>query len=565
MSGPGRSYYKDTFSKPSDYLHYWYSNSTADSELNRIIHQDAQALIGPQLAKFKAQSMAKKMLFASQGNSDKNVSELLNLFDITTYKPEVLRSVLEPNIDGGMDNIPNFSDLQEAISYATTVTQQMNTDQSKFESFKQGVTNIINALDPSQQSSAVIADIKKDLWDKYVAQAIQRGVLPAGQAIAQEQTLTGKEIIKDLLARTDDDKVFALDIGKRQINGVQVDKALKKILLLAQALETFQGGSLGMSGTYAVSHNKTGAANPATGDSEIIDILAGKVRGLTTHLKGAVAEIAATYGFLKAHIDNETAFEQLKIEPHSFGNNSFKIDCKFYENESFDRVLKEAKAAGIRVSRPTTQRSKGDIGYTINGNTVEGSAIFSVKSGNKINITGGSTADPSVSINIQKETPLATLMAREMGLSSSAYLAVIQLLVGHGSPAFSDSMLDAKWEVLKQKLLQLAFVSALTGLSIEGKALYMIAGNAIISMENIIEGMINSASSGLGLSMTQIKGSLNRSDYMAGNVWVTDGAPNQLSAETRSAIAWSNASTLLYNTKINIHLNATSLSKFQSL
>ena len=49
-----KEFYKEEIPKPSGYLHYWYANSDAKSNINALLHQSAQALLIPQLSQYRA-------------------------------------------------------------------------------------------------------------------------------------------------------------------------------------------------------------------------------------------------------------------------------------------------------------------------------------------------------------------------------------------------------------------------------------------------------------------------------------------------------------------------------
>lgn len=566
MANPGRYFYKENVPKSSSYLHYWYTNANTDASLNTILHQSAQELIGPQLARFR-QQQAQTIAQISEAASSEQRDTLLQLFDISSYHPEKLEQILDPKLKENQDNARIPETIENALAELTSIKSSKAQDHVRLSRFKDAVEEIISMFDPSGRYKGVITRIKNSLWSKYTQQALKTGSLSGEAMTSQEKTETARQLIRDILSR-ENEKVFeGLEARDKSINNLEVDKAVKKILLLSMALENFgDGESLGISEARVGHQNKD--SEDVSGENKILNELMSKVRGMANYLKGSVGEMATVYGFLKAHTDALPAFRKgLKVQSKRFGSTYFNVDVSELEtNESFLRVLENINKD---VQNFSQQVSKADSGYSIKGNSIEANIGFSVKVGGKLGNTGTIGSGPAT-ISLQGGTSLAVLLAREMHLSSQQYQAVVQLLAGHGSTRMNDAQLNERWEKLKQKLLQLAFVDVLTGSTIGGKAYFMVVGGSIISMDSIISNMISD--SNLSLSMTNKKivdedntGSLNRADYMALNTWQGSETPNTSTAYSRSDIAWSEIANLLYQTKINISMNIADIARFKSL
>lgn len=566
MAGPGRSFYINNFPKPSDYLHYWFSNSDVNVDINALIHQNAQVLIGEQLAKFKAQQSALKATVASMGNNSTEQNTLLELFDLSTYNNEELENILAPQVNSSNEEkLSPPASIEDALAKFSALRSSKAEDSVRLLKFKEAVEEIVNAFDPTGKYKGVLTRIKNSLWNQYTAQALARGKITESEMTAQQQTETARQLIRDILSRNNEKFFDNVQTKDQKVNNIEIDKAVKKLLLLTSALENFGDEGLGISS--AIVGHQGRKSTTAASENAVLNALISKVRGMVNYLKGSLGELATVYGFLRVHADALPSFEKgLKVTPKHFGSQYFQIDVTPLENNN--TFLKVLENINKTINDFSGQVSKADAGYTISKNGVEANVGFSVKVGGKLNNVGG---DPqgSASITLQGGTSLAVLLAREMGLSGAQYQSVIQLLAGHGSAAVSDTALDVKWDALKEQLLKLAFVDVLTGSSIGGKASFMVVGGSIISMGAIIENMMYG--NNLSLSMMQrsgkseISGSLDRGDYTALNTWYGDSGPNTSTALSRSNAVFGAIANLLYQTKINISLNIANLANFKGL
>lgn len=440
MSEPGRHFYINNFSKPSDYLHYWFSNSDANMDVNALIHQNAQVLIGEQLANFRAQQAALKATIGSMGNNSAEQNTLLELFDLSTYNNGELENILSPQVNGNDGNISAPASIEDALAKFSSLRSSKAKDNIRLARFKEGVEEIVNSFDPTGKYKGVLTRIKNSLWNQYTAQALATGKITESEMMAQQQTETARQLIRDILSRNNEkffDNVHAKD---QKVNNLEVDKAVKKLLLLTAALENFGDSGLGISSATVGHQGK--ASITANGENAVLNALISKVRGMVNYLKGSVGELATVYGFLKVHAEALPDFEKgLKVTPKRFGNQYFQVDVSPLEkNNTFLKVLENINKT---VNDFSMQVSKADAGYTISKNGVEANVGFSVKVGGKLNDVGG---DPqgSATITLQGGTSLAVLLAREMGLSGAQYQSVMQLLAGHGSPMVSDMALDTQ-------------------------------------------------------------------------------------------------------------------------
>lgn len=158
-----------------------------------------------------------------------------------------------------------------------------------------------------------------------------------------------------------------------------------------------------------------------------------------------------------------------------------------------------------------------------------------------------------------------------MRLNDHEYRAVMQLLAGHGNiHGTTEAMLQLRWEKIKKQLAYLAFVNALTGSSVEGKAHFFVIQDKIYSVESIIEEMAKGRdginSSFLSASIAANDNLLTRTPYLQANRWIGDkGEADETLGLRRGQYAWKRVSELLYKAKIKISMTVHDLQKFAAL
>lgn len=557
----------------SGFLTYWYDNNLSAGNLTGILSKNAADLIQPMLDKFMAKQDALKQSLTSASPIDGSAQKILELFDLSVYNQDQVRSILEPNVSkNNEDTGVSLDSLQTALEQLSKATAEVNNLTVKMEEFVKGIEEIMNAIDPSGRYKGVITKIKKALLGKYCEQAQARGKVDITTATSETgilNTITGQEILRDILERTDNDAIFDdLAIRNKKVNGLDVDKALKKIMMLAIALPAFADGNTGLVGISA-QHGDGSSSSASKSENDVINLLIEKTRGLVIVLKGKTGETAKAYAAVKAHIADGgyNTFEKgLKVKAFKSGSKTFGVECipEDSGNQTFLNVLKEADVA---LGRLKNQVSKADVGIQINNNGVTGSVGFSVKVGKKLN---DDTYLGAATIHIQSGTSLAVLLGREMGLNSAQYYSVMQLLAGHGTPygPNNDADLNATWEILKEKLLYMAFIDALTGVSLGGKAYFMIVGNYMYSMQQIIQEMQKGSNGNLSLSAGYAQnnaGSLDRDAYLALNTWRPPENPDTPTGYERGQDVFQQVSSLLYKTKVRISMNISSMSQFRAM
>lgn len=556
MANPSQFYY-NRIAKASDYLHYWFVNSDNQNNLYSIISASKTQIGQAQLQAFKARQAA---AFSSVGGgkvSQSQIDELGRVFDASVYQ-DALDDVLQTNNVESLADYANMTgDLEAAIASVKSITSENIL--GRLQNFADSVEQIIETQFSPANNQQTCREMGEQLFLQYAKEA---GIMGQSRAVLtdNQRTKTAQHIIRSILDKSNRKLFNANDFQKSEQG---ITNTIKKFMLVVQALESFDGGSTGMSrATVVHGDGAKRTTSTANGEGEILSALAGKVYGAAKRLRAMSAEAAFDEAVLKGN--KELIEKKLEVDSsisHVSGSEYFRVEVKVDENPIFQRLLNEINMSKAQLEK---QVAKADVKFQVSEGGVYADLGFSIKSGKTVEIgTMGKTAN----ITLQNRTALSTLLFREMGLSSQQYHAVLQLLVGHEEEG-PQLMLDGMWEKLKEQILYMSLLSVFSGSSIGGQALFMVVADRIISISAIMNDIFMNPEAAYQLAfrdMTVEGGSLERGDYVATNTWIDPGRANPLSAETRSDTTWNAASNMLYNTKVSIMLNVLDLQNFINL
>lgn len=543
--------------KPSLYLHYWIDNAPNKVVNNAIgvISQYKESILQQQLTNFR-QIQNAKLQTLSQGTGE-DIDKLAQLFDASVYQ-ENLESYLEANGIDSLSDAPIYK-VQDFESAMQTLDNLENIDsiEDRLIQFKEAVEQLLDAFDPIKNPEAV-----KNMRDRFFREMAHDAEISKAKGVPEKLTTLQKskcatKIVRDILSK-EEGKVF--DINKLNKDERTISRVYKRLLILAEALDNFEFGSIK---SAAVRHGSKTAkiSNTAKDDNEVLMELATKVQGMGRYLKYNAGETAAAVGVLKPSIEVFKSLINGKFsQPMEIGDKYFHIKKDVRGNEVYQKMVQSAES---KISTLTKQKAKADVRYTVGANGVFAYVGFSVKTGKSFEPGFDGT---HASIKLQDETSLMRLLAREAGLSDIQLYSILQLLVAHSGSGL-DSMLDNEWNRTKEKILYMSALDAISGGTEKGFADFLITPTGVVSIATILEEMIQQESI-LSLSiqnMNTTKGSLNRQDYVKLNIWNGISTPQDQEAIERSNELWSSASEMLYQTKIRIMLNISDLARFKSL
>ena len=550
----GNTYQPQVHKKDKGYLHYWSANIDDDVlvSASAMYNISKRQILASQYSNFiKAQSN-KINAAAASGMSAQTLGKL---YDAGLYRDELKKYIdMEQNQSqppGDLEMLP----LEQAIAAAKSI--DLGAANNSIAQYTNALENFLNtALKPTDSN---LADLQSSLVREYAAKSgISKGSLTSNQ-----ESKVCEKLLRDILSN-ENGEFFKVrkDSAEAQAG---ITTSYRKIAAAAYALKHFQGEGLPIKRALVQygdsSRRRAQTRHTVSGESDILNEISNKINASMDNIKFGAAETTRVYGsLLGAEKVMKEMNKNLKIENKHLGNtrNGISIDIITQNNKTFEQALKEIEVSKSRLSVKT---SKADNGFYVTENGVRAGVTFTVKDGE--GLIKSTNGVQSASIRLQSGTPLLTLLAREAGFSSDELFTVYQMLVAHGNEPLHDNW----WERIKDTLNDLAFLDALAGISQEDRATFMVLGDRIATVQDILaERMSNNGaniSSKVSLSKWN-KGSLSRAPYVAMNVW-QGSKPNTTIANERSAKLFNSVSDKLYATKIQIDMTIRNTQTLMSL
>ena len=550
----GNTYQPQVHRKDKGYLHYWSANIDDDvlASASAMYNISKRQILASQYSNFmKAQS--NKINAASA--SGMSAQTLGKLYDAGLYRDELKKYVdMEQNQSqppGDLEMLP----LEQAIAAAKSI--DLGAANNSIAQYTNALENFLNTVLKPTDSN--LADLQASIVREYAAKS---GISKGGLTSNQESKVCEK-LLRDILSN-ENGEFFKVRKGSAEAQA-GITTSYRKIAAAAYALKHFQGEGLPIKRALVQygdsSKRRAQTRHTVSGESDILNEISNKINASMDNIKFGAAETTRVYGsLLGAEKVMKEMNKNLKIENKHLGNtrNGISIDIITQNNKTFEQALKEIEVSKSRLSVKT---SKADNGFYVTENGVRAGVTFTVKDGE--GLIKSTNGVQSASIRLQSGTPLLTLLAREAGFSSDELFAVYQMLVAHGNEPLHDNW----WERIKDTLNDLAFLDALAGISQEDRATFMVLGDRIATVQDILaERMSNNGaniSSKVSLSKWN-KGSLSRAPYVAMNVW-QGSKPNTTIANERSAKLFNSVSDKLYATKIQIDMTIRNTQTLMSL
>ena len=550
----GNTYQPQVHRKDKGYLHYWSANIDDDvlASASAMYNVSKRQILASQYSNFmKAQS--NKINAASA--SGMSAQTLGKLYDAGLYRDELKKYVdMEQNQSqppGDLEMLP----LEQAIAAAKSI--DLGAANNSIAQYTNALENFLNtALKPTDSN---LADLQSSLVREYAA----KGGISKGGLTSNQESKVCERLLRDILSN-ENGEFFKVRKGSAEAQA-GITTSYKKIAAAAYALKHFQREGLPIKRALVQygdsSKRRAQTRHTVSGESDILNEISNKINASMDNIKFGAAETTRVYGsLLGAEKVMKEMNKNLKIENKHLGNtrNGISIDIITQNNKTFEQALKEIEVSKSRLSVKT---SKADNGFYVTENGVRAGVTFTVKDGE--GLIKSTNGVQSASIRLQSGTPLLTLLAREAGFSSDELFTVYQMLVAHGNEPLHDNW----WERIKDTLNDLAFLDALAGISQEDRATFMVLGDRIATVQDILaERMSNNGtniSSKVSLSKWN-KGSLSRAPYVAMNVW-QGSKPNTTIANERSAKLFNSVSDKLYATKIQIDMTIRNTQTLMSL
>lgn len=550
----GNTYQPQVHRKDKGYLHYWSANIDDDvlASASAMYNISKRQILASQYSNFmKAQS--NKINAASA--SGMSAQTLGKLYDAGLYRDELKKYVaMEQNQSqppGDLEMLP----LEQAIAAAKSI--DLGAANNSIAQYTNALENFLNTVLKPTDSN--LADLQASIVREYAAKSgISKGNLTSNQ-----ESKVCERLLRDILSN-ENGEFFKVRKGSAEAQA-GITTSYRKIAAAAYALKHFQGEGLPIKRALVQygdsSKRRAQTRHTVSGESDILNEISNKINASMDNIKFGAAETTRVYGsLLGAEKVMKEMNKNLKIENKHLGNsrNGISIDVITQNNKTFERALNEINVSKARLS---VKASKADNGFYVTENGVRAGVTFTVKDGE--GLIKSTNGVQSASIRLQSGTPLLTLLAREAGFSSDELFTVYQMLVAHGNEPLHDNW----WERIKDTLNDLAFLDALAGISQEDRATFMVLGDRIATVQDILaERMSNNGaniSSKVSLSKWN-EGTLSRAPYVAMNVW-QGSKPNTTIANERSAKLFNSVSDKLYATKIQIDMTIRNTQTLMSL
>lgn len=550
----GNTYQPQVHRKDKGYLHYWSANIDDDvlASASAMYNISKRQILASQYSNFMKAQSNKINAAAASGMSAQTLGKL---YDAGLYRDELKKYVdMEQNQSqppGDLEMLP----LEQAIAAAKSI--DLGAANNSIAQYTNALENFLNTVLKPTDSN--LADLQASIVREYAAKS---GISKGGLTSNQESKVC-ERLLRDILSN-ENGEFFKVRKGSVEAQA-GITTSYRKIAAAAYALKHFQGEGLPIKRALVQygdsSRRRAQTRHTVSGESDILNEISNKINASMDNIKFGAAETTRVYGsLLGAEKVMKEMNKNLKIENKHLGNtrNGISIDIITQNNKTFEQALNEINVSKSRLSVKT---SKADNGFYVTENGVRAGVTFTVKDGERlIKSTNGVQ---SASIRLQSGTPLLTLLAREAGFNSDELFAVYQMLVAHGN----ESLHDNWWERIKDTLNDLAFLDALAGISQEDRATFMVLGDRIATVQDILAERVSNngtnISSKVSLSKWN-KGSLSRAPYVAMNVW-QGSKSNTTIANERSAKLFGSVSDKLYATKIQIDMTIRNTQTLMSL
>nr|DAT84810.1 MAG TPA: hypothetical protein [Caudoviricetes sp.] len=550
----GNTYQPQVHRKDKGYLHYWSANIDDDvlASASAMYNISKRQILASQYSNFmKAQSS--KINAASAGGM--SAQTLGKLYDAGLYRDELKKYVdMEQNQSqppGDLEMLP----LEQAIAAAKSI--DLGAANNSIAQYTNALENFLNTVLKPTDSN--LADLQASIVREYAAKS---GISKGGLTSNQESKVCEK-LLRDILSN-ENGEFFKVRKGSTEAQA-GITTSYRKIAAAAYALKHFQGEGLPIKRALVQygdsSKRRAQTRHTVSGESDILNEISNKINASMDNIKFGAAETTRVYGsLLGAEKVMKEMNKNLKIENKHLGNtrNGISIDIITQNNKTFEQALNEINVSKARLSVKT---SKADNGFYVTENGVRAGVTFTVKDGE--GLIKSTNGVQSASIRLQSGTPLLTLLAREAGFNSDELFAVYQMLVAHGN----ESLHDNWWERIKDTLNDLAFLDALAGISQEDRATFMVLGDRIATVQDILAERVSSNGANISSKVSLSKwneGFLSRAPYVAMNVW-QGSKPNTTIANERSTKLFNSVSDKLYATKIQIDMTIRNTQALMSL
>lgn len=329
-------------------------------------------------------------------------------------------------------------------------------------------------------------------------------------------------------------------------------------------------------------HSDSSEAKKLTKYQEVWDAFFEKIAKYYQQLHAIAAEAAtgtAIEELLKQFKNvNDELENQIRVEKVGTKQLDVNVTTNFAGNKRlFDLVeMKDGKNGSSAWQRATKRTSKSDSRLVIQKDKVIITQGFSVKDYKEYNVNSKLN---TATVDIQKGTPLLTLLTREANLKPREMHTLYQLLAVHGTNEdsmnektgdFNISILIETWNQMIDTIKYLAFLDAIAGFTNEqDKVLYFVFNGEVYAIWDILDYLQkqNSYKDNIrwGVDSGNSKGLLYETYHNQAEWEGTKYRSKSDLAESRSDEATQKFSQTMYDTKIRIKLHIADFAAFRNM
>lgn len=533
------------------YLHYYYGNYPYANTILSKIGRNKQEVYAVQLLKFRER---KQKLKNSLKRNDE-VPSWSGIFE-DTYLRKSFSDVLEPSVrqpevsfamtaEEAVGRIRDFNLTNTANSmneFSKVVSDAIfplitGADKGLFESYKKALLDYYATISDGKPLGEFAETALRGILSRYEKKFIE---IPNADSSYSKL----KDYQKRLVAYIANMEVISSSIGDASLT---VERSSKKSQtfdsgedILQRIRVSIQQSLLNVSKQLS---ERAVAAVVTKGTKEFLDRLSNVEKNFTANISPTGSK----------QLNSLQIYSEIVQQPGSTQNEMYRV----LRTKSQNQALRKT--------------SKADASLTISDDAVSATLGFTVKTQTgldfKSNLNGKT-------LKLQEGTPLYTLLVRELGYNSTEMQGIMQLAVGHGSRQigrygiYRSETIEANWNRLMETVQAEALLSALTGLSSEN-VFYMVLNGKLISIKDIISQIVEFVASGgspARLSGDRSKNNtlfnnagLQRKTYWRMNRWIGGKERNTQAANRRAEGLFNKVSNRMYDTKIRIDLNLSSI------
>lgn len=568
---------KPHLSQNPDYLHYWaFHAPTATQQALKISKMSEVKILSQAKARI-TQARNRQLQKIKEQNQNIDLNELKSIEQLL-LKGSWLKTFNMDNIDVSSGfKLPEVEEIIE-VGSGNLVKDAQAAFSKNTEALSSIEEDIISRIGCTQD------DI--DNYVDYVLKAYFTSGVKAINAAGHSYTTRAKgqssvsswqaKIIESLLSRNNEGFFTKGGKYKGAYEGWESEKAkliaAVTVLQDPQSLKYIQ--EVADSGKVEIKHEDGSSDGLATDVRTVLEALFDKVKKYFQQLHAIAAEAAAGRGVQSALEEFGEALSKYTLEATGENIGTGQIDvvrtANFEGNKKFFDMIQTQQKNKTAWDNANMRASKSDAYFQISKDGVVVRQGLSVKDYRNISVSADGHIQ-SATIDIQKGTPLLTLLTREANLSSAQMQTLFQVLAFHtdeSDEGVGSFFIANLWEDMMDKIKYLAFLDTIAGFTNElDQAMYFVFNRNIYNMWDIMGYFQKVNDYKNAIRWTAMNGgTLEYEDYHSLDTWEgTKWRANKEKAETRSDRSSALMAQQMYDTKIEVKIHIADIAAFESL